>query len=276
MDKVWNFLAELATTAGVRLLLAIVVLVIGLKLIKWTIKIIAKGKGYQKMEAGVQSFFKSFLNIVLDILLFITVASIVGIPITSFVTLLASAGVAIGLALQGALSNLAGGLMILIFRPFKVGDFIEANGHSGTVRAITVFYTILVTPDNKHVTMPNGSLTNSSIVNYSSEDTRRLDLTYSVSYDADIGKVKQLLLQAAETHQLVRKEPAPMARLKEHGDSSLNFLLRIWCRSGDYWTVQYDLLESVKTAFDQEGISIPYPQLDIHLKSAGTAENTES
>ena len=180
---------------------------------------------------------------------------------------LASCGVAIGLALQGSLSNFAGGLMILFFKPFKVGDFIEASGESGVVTEITVVYTVLTTPDNKRVTIPNGSLTNSVIENYSAEPLRRVDLTFSTDYGCDIDMVKTVIGKLVEEHPLALAEPEPFVRLSAHGDSALTYAVRVWCKSEDYWTVHFDLTESVKKAFDQHDISIPYPQMDVHIKN---------
>jgi small conductance mechanosensitive channel len=177
--------------------------------------------------------------------------------------MLASAGVAIGLALQGALSNLAGGLMILFFKPFKVGDMIEADGHSGVVLGITVFYTILTTVDNKRITLPNGKLTNTSVVNYSSEKTRRVDFVFSVDYESDVDKVKTILMDVISKNELILDDPAPVARLKKHNDSSLDFAVWVWCEGKDYWHVFFDMNENVKKAFDKNGIDIPYPHLEI-------------
>lgn len=274
MDKIWNFLIDLAATAGIRILLAVLTLVIGLKLVKWIGKLLVRGRGYQRLDAGVQSFLKSFITIALDILLFFTIAGILGIPTTSFVTLLASAGVAIGLALQGALSNLAGGLMILIFRPFRIGDFIETNGQSGIVNSITIFYTILITGDNKHITLPNGTLTNSAIVNYSAEETRRLDLSFSVSRKADIEQVKSILLETASKHPLTRTTPdEPFARLSAQTDKSLDFILRVWCNAADYWTLHFDLQEQLKVRFEEAGIETPIAQMGVRISNESQNES---
>ena len=190
---------------------------------------------------------------------------ILGIPTTSFITALASCGVAIGLALQGALGNLAGGIMILIFKPFKIGDYITTASNSGTVSNITIMYTVLKTPDNKVITIPNGTLTNSVIENYSSSDKRRVDLVFTTAYDCDIDKVREILLAAANGHAKVLHEPEPFARLTKHGDSSLEYTMRVWCNADDYWDVNFDLIETVKRDFDANGISIPYPQMDVHI-----------
>lgn len=264
-NKILEKLVEIGSTYGIKLIVALVVLIGGIKLIKALTKWLRKSPKMEKVEPSLHSFLISFSKILLYILLIITVAMILGIPATSFITILASCGVAIGLALQGSLSNFAGGIMILLFKPFKVGDFIEANGESGTVEEITVVYTVLLTPDNKRVTIPNGTLTNSVIENYSAEKTRRVDLKFSTAYSADIDTVKSVLTKVAESHPLALKDPAPMVRLSEHSDSALTYTVRVWCKNEDYWDVYFDITEKVKKAFDENGIEIPYPQLDVHM-----------
>ncbi|MBR5525110.1 MAG: mechanosensitive ion channel [Clostridia bacterium] len=266
-QNVLDSLIELATSWGLKLLGALVVLVVGLRLIGWLKKWLQTSPKLDKLDSGLRSFLISFSGIVLYAVLFITIAMVLGVPATSFITILASCGVAIGLALQGSLSNFAGGLMILFFRPFKVGDFIEASGESGTVTEITVVYTVLTTPDNKRVTIPNGALTNSVIENYSAEPLRRVDLTFSTGYDCDIEQVKSVIGKLVAEHPLALTEPEPFVRLSAHGDSALTYAVRIWTKSEDYWTVYFDMTEGVKKAFDQNGISIPYPQMDVHVKN---------
>lgn len=258
-----KYIAELGTTVGAKLLLGLLILVIGLKLSKWIIKIIGKGHAFQKLDVSVQSFVKSLAKVLLYALVISSACITWGVPSTSFMTIFASAGVAIGLALQGALSNFAGGLMILFFKPFKVGDYIESNGASGTVKEITIIYTILQTNDNKTVTIPNGALTNSVVTNCSTEATRRVDLTISTDYDNDIDLVRKVLLDVAYGHELVLKDPEPFVRLGAHGASSLDYTFRVWCKGADYWTVCFDMLENIKKAFDANGISIPYQQVQI-------------
>lgn len=263
-----QFFDGLISSAGgfaVKLLVAILIFVVGIIVSKFIVNAIFKLKGVKKLEDGVEGFLRGLLKIVLYFVVFMTSAGIVGIPMTSLVTLLASFGAAIALALQGGLGNLAGGIMILIFKPFKVGDYIEAESCAGTVKSITVFYTVLKTPDNKTVSLPNGALTNSPITNFSTEDTRRIDLTFSVSYDSDIEKVKNLLLENAKAHELVLGDPAPFARLMTQNSSSLDFVLRVWVKKDDFWTVRFDLNESTKKLFDENGIKIPFPQLDVHM-----------
>lgn len=261
-----SLITQFATSMGLKLLGAIIIFVLGLKLTSWLCKIIRTSPKLDKLDVSLRSFLTSFLRIVLYIVLLITIAMILGVPVTSFITILASCGVAIGLALQGSLSNFAGGLMILFFKPFKVGDYIEAQGESGTVVGISVVYTELLTPDNKRITVPNGALTNSSIKNYSAETLRRVDLTFGVAYDSNDETVKNIILSAIAAHPNALKDPAPFVRLSQHGDSALVYTARIWCNNADYWTVYFDILETVKAEFDKNGISIPFPQMDVHIK----------
>ena len=264
-QAILNFLVELATTWGIRLLGAIVVLVVGLKLVGWLRKFIKTSPKLDQVDPGVRSFLSSFAGIGLNILLVIVIAGMIGIPATSFITILASCGVAIGLALQGSLSNFAGGLMLLIFKPFKVGDFIEVCGETGVVKEITVVYTVLLTTDNKRITLPNGTITNSVIENYSAEDLRRVDLTVNTAYSCDIEKVKAIVTTLAEQHPLALAEPAPQVRVSAHGDSSLTYVVRVWCKNENYWDLYFDLTESIKKAFDENGVEIPFPQMDVHV-----------
>lgn len=265
--SIFSFLLEFATSFGIKLLGAIIILVVGLKCTSWIAKLIRTSSKLDKLEVSLRSFLASFIKIALYIVLVITVAMILGVPATSFITILASCGVAIGLALQGSLSNFAGGLMILFFKPFKVGDYIEASGESGTVVEISVVYTELLTVDNKRITIPNGALTNSTIKNYSAEELRRVDLTFSVAYDSNDSKVKSLISDVIEAHPGALKDPEPFVRLSQHADSALVYTVRIWCNSADYWAVYFDVLENVKAAFDQNGITIPFPQMDVHINN---------
>ncbi len=264
-DVISAYLTQFITTWGFKLLGAIIVFVVGIKCIKALVKFLKASPKLDKLDDSLRSFLASFSNIVLYVLLVITIAMILGVPATSFITILASCGVAIGLALQGSLSNFAGGLMILFFKPFKVGDFIEASGETGTVVEISVVYTVLLTPDNKRITLPNGALTNASIKNYSSEDTRRVDLTFSADYSCDVETVKKVISEVIEAHPLALKDPAPFVRLSAHSDSALTYTARIWTKTADYWDVYFDVNESVKIAFDKNNIKIPYPQLDVHI-----------
>lgn len=264
-SKILNFVVEFATSWGIRLLAALVVLIVGLKLIKVFAKWLKNTQKLNKLDPGLRSFLASFSNILLYFVLVITIASILGIPATSFITILASCGVAIGLALQGTLSNFAGGLMLLLFKPFKVGDYVEVSGESGTVAEISVVYTVILTNDNRKITIPNGSLTNSVIENYSAEKERRVDLTFNTSYNCDIEKAKQVINDVVNAHEKVLSDPAPFVRLSSHSDSALTYTVRAWCNTEDYWDVYFDLTEQVKVAFDKNGIEIPYPQMDVHV-----------
>lgn len=266
-NKILQDLLSLATAWGVKLLAALVVLVVALKIIGSIKKFIKKSPKLDKLDPSLRSFLSSFASIGLYILLVVIIAGMIGIPATSFITILASCGVAIGLALQGSLSNFAGGLMILLFKPFKVGDFIEASGETGTVTEITVVYTVLLTVDNKRITIPNGTLTNSVIENYSAEELRRVDLSFNTAVDCDMDKVKGIIEELAAAHPLVLAEPAPFVRLSAHSDSALTYTVRVWCKNEHYWDVHFDLNESVEKSFGQNNIAVPYPQMDIHVKN---------
>lgn len=265
MQNFLEYLKQLGTDVGLKIIFGLVVLFVGMKLAKWVVKLVSKGKGFGKLEVSVQSFLLSFIKIVLYALVIASAAIIWGIPTTSFLTIFTSAGVAVGLALQGALSNFAGGLMILIFKPFKVGDFIENGAVMGTVKDITIIYTILHTVDNKVVTIPNGTLTNSNVINYSALPSRRVDIKFSAGYHDDIEKVKSVLMGVAEAHEKVLKDPTPFVRLTAQGSSSLDYTFRVWCAGPDYWDVYFDMMERVKMAFDENGISIPFQQVDVHM-----------
>lgn len=252
---------------GLHLLYAIIFVVIGLKIAKWLSKRIKRMKLLQRIDPNVASFVSNSSLLVLRIVVLVIAALIIGVPGSAFITLFGSAGVAIGLALQGSLSNLAGGLMLLFFRPFTVGDYIKTGSDEGTVKQISAFYTTILTIDNRRVILPNGELTNSRLINYSAEPTRMLDLAFSVSYDSDPEKVRRVLLACAAENPHVLCEPAPAAPMTAHGDSAITFNLRAWAAKENYGAARFGLIESVKVAFDREGISIPYPQMDIHMKT---------
>lgn len=258
---------DLISSIGIKLICSIIIFIIGVKLIKWLSRIIKTSKKLDNIESGVRTFLSSFVVVVLYIVLFITIAMIIGIPTTSFIAALASAFAAIGLALQGTLSNFAGGIMILIFKPFKVGDYICApkEDAEGTVEEISLVYTILKMPDNTVVTIPNGTLTNSVVKNLTSVELRRVDIDFTTSYDCDIDKVKGILMGIVSSHPLIQKDPEPTARLSQHSDSALVYSVKAWCKTEVYWDVRFDLMETVKKEFDKNNITIPYPQLDIHM-----------
>jgi len=262
-----NKLIDMCISVGGKLLAAILVLVVGSILIKCLVKALRKSKMSKRADPTVHNFLISMIRIGLYVLLIVTLIAIMGVPMASIVAVIASAGVAVGLALQGSLSNLAGGIMLLIFRPFKLGDFIDASGFSGTVMDIGIFYTTLKTGDNKAITIPNGSLMNDSVINYSVHETRRVDLTFGVAYGTDVEKVKALLLEEAGKHDKALKDPAPFCRLSKQNESSLDFVLRVWVNSGDYWQVNFDLLERINARFEAEGIKIPFNQVDVNIKN---------
>jgi small conductance mechanosensitive channel len=265
MDKVLDKLFDGGVDFGIKLIVFCLILLIGFKLIKIFIKLIKKGRGFNKLEKSVQTFVISFINITLKCLVFITGLGYIGIPMTSLITLFGTASLAIGLAMQGGLTNMVGGLMILVFKPFKVGDWIESNGYSGSVEEITIFYTILKTLDCTRVVMPNGELANTNVKNFSSNAKRRLCVDFSVSYGSDIDKVKKVLLEVISKEDLILDDEEIFVRLTDHADSALIFTVRVWTKNSDFWDVKFNLLENVKKAFDKNKIEIPYPQLDIHM-----------
>ena len=244
---------------------AIIVLVVGLLLIKLLTKRLGKIIDERNLDPTLKPFVKSLSSATLKILLIIAIISILGIETTSFVALFGTAGLAIGLAFQGSLSNFAGGVLILITKPFKVGDYVEAGGHAGTVEAIQVLYTNLVTIDNKVIRIPNSNLSNASIVNYSEKATRRVDLKFGAAYEADFSKVIRILSEIAAKHPLILQDPEPFVRMSEHAESAVIYTVRVWVSTEDYWTVYFDFIEQTKQSFDAENISIPYPQVDVHI-----------
>ncbi|HHW68485.1 mechanosensitive ion channel family protein [Defluviitalea raffinosedens] len=260
-----DLLTDKALEFGPRLLGSIVLLVGGLWLIKFLVKIIDRSLGKSKTDESLHSFIISLSRFGLKLILYVTVAATLGVKESSLITALGAAGLAIGLALQGSLANFAGGVLILAFRPFNVGDYIEAQGFSGTVKEIQILYTILLTPDNKKIVIPNGELSNHSVINYSAQDTRRLDLVFGVGYDSDILKAKEILNTIAKKHPLILKDPAWVIGVSELGERSVNFDVKLWCKTENYWTLYYDFREKVKLEFDKEKITIPYPQMDIHI-----------
>jgi len=250
---------------GPKLLLAIITLIIGLWIIKHFVKLAEKGMHKGKTDKTLQPFMKSLLGWVLKILLFLSVASMVGIETTSFIAIFSAATLAIGLALQGSLSNFAGGVLLLIFKPYKIGDLIEAQGHLGVVKHIQIFNTILLNPQNKTIIVPNGAVASNSITNYSEEGQLRVDLSAGISYDSDIRKAKDVLMKVLEKNPKVLKDPAPFVGVSELGDSSVNFAVRPWATVEDYWDVYFGINEEIKYALDEAGITIPFPQMDVHM-----------
>ena len=264
-EKMLQDLCADSVSFVINLLLAVLLLVIGSKLIKRLRRFIHTARAFEKMDKSVHAFVDSFAAAVLYTLLFLSAAMVLGIPTTSVMTLVASAGVAIGLALQGALANFAGGLLILLFKPFRVGDYIVTESGEGTVIDITVVYTTLQTLDRRHITLPNGALTNAAVINCSAEALRRIDLKFSAAYTCDVEKVKAVLTKVAADNPLVVDDPPAVVRLLAHDSSALVYTLYVWCDESNYWAVYYDMQEQVKAAFDAAGITIPYPQMDIHF-----------
>jgi len=251
-----------------QLLLALLVLIIGLWIIKRIVRLFHAGLRKTEADEALALFLGNLLSILLKALLLISVASMIGIETTSFIALLGAAGLAIGLALQGSLANIAGGVLILVFRPFRVGDFIDAQGVSGTVRHIQIFSTILHTGDNKVVVVPNGKLSNDVITNFSRESTRRVDLLFGIGYNDDIALAKQVIADTIAADGRALSEPAQKIVVSELADNSVNITVRVWVEAAEYWNVRFALLENVKINFDANGISIPYPQRDVHLHPA--------
>ena len=250
--------------AGGRIIGAILIFVVGRFLISFIKKLLSKLLMKRHIDAGIQSFIKSLVNILLTILLIIAVIGKLGVETTSFAALLASAGVAVGMALSGNLQNFAGGLIVLLFRPFKVGDWIESQGVSGTVREIQIFHTILTTADNKVVYIPNGAMSSGVITNYSRLDTRRVEWIVGVDYGEDIDKVKSVVNELIQKDNRILKEPAPVIALHALDSSSVNVTIRAWVANGDYWNVYFEMNKNIYDEFNRQGIDFPFPQMTIH------------
>lgn len=268
-EKDWSTqFKEIAFDYAPKIVAALAILIIGLFVINMFVRLSKRLMQKREIDATLQKFLGDFLGWTLKILLFVVVASKLGIETTSFAAIIGAAGLAIGLALQGSLSNFAGGVLIMIFKPFKIGDFIEAQGVMGTVKEIQIFTTQLQTPGNKLAIVPNGSLSNGNIINYSAEEKRRVDLVFGVSYDADIKQTKEVLMNLLTSHPKVLKDPAPMVTVLELADSSVNFAVRPWVHTPDYWDVFFDMQENGKEALDAAGIEIPYPH-SVEIQKKG-------
>ncbi len=265
MEKVLDWLQTEGLALGVKIVLALVVLIIGL----WVIKLIMKAVGrlFEKRETdpSLRPFLSGIISIMLKIVLVISVIGMAGIKTTSFIAILGAAGLAVGMALSGTLQNFAGGVMILIFKPFKVGDYISAQGYDGTVKEIQIFNTIISTVDNKRVIIPNGGLSTGAMVNFNHEEKRRVDFTFGIGYSDDIDKARKIILDVASKHGKVLTDPEPFVMVSELADSSVNFAVRLWVNTPDYWSVFFYMNENVKKEFDNNGVSIPFPQTDVHV-----------
>jgi small conductance mechanosensitive channel len=259
-------LTELAIQYGGKLLLALITLVIGLWLINRLVRMIKKVFALRSFEQTLQSFLTSFISILLKVLLVISVVSMLGVQMTSFIALLGAAGLAVGMALSGTLQNFAGGVVLLILKPFKVGDFIEAAGFMGTVKEIQIFHTILATPDNKIIVIPNGTLSNGALTNFSTEPQRRVQWIVGIDYTSDIDLARSIVKDILESDSRVLKDPEIFIGVGELADSSVNLTIRAWTDGADFWPVFFDVNEKVKKRFDAKGIIIPFPQHTVHLQ----------
>lgn len=265
LSRVLDSLVEQGAALGWTLIKALLVFIVGRFLISMINKLVQRVLLKRNIDPSIKTFVGSLIHIVLMILLIVSVVGALGVQTASFAALLASAGVAIGMALSGNLSNFAGGLIILIFKPYKVGDFIEAQNLSGTVREIQIFHTVLTTTDNKVIYIPNGSLSSSAVINYSYQQVRRIDWTFGVEYGTDYAKVKGVLEEILAKDERILQEPAvPFIAMSQLADSSVNYVVRVWVNSPDYWNVYYDITRIVYERFNAEGIGFPFPQLTIH------------
>lgn len=267
METMATKMLDWALGSGVKLIIGIILIVIGFKIINKLLKRFVTFSEKRNIDMTLVKFTRSFIGIFLKGLLVILIAGgYWKLELSGLAALVASAGVAIGLALQGSLSNFAGGFIILLLRPFKVGDYIKTGQFEGSVEQIGAFYTSLTTVDNKLVLIPNGTLSNGTLINYSAKDTRRVDLIFSAGYECDILKVRSVLKEIVSKNKLIIDYPEPFVGLFEQGPNSLNFAVRVWVNTPDYWTVYFDLLEQAKIRFDEENISIPYHQMDLYVK----------
>ncbi len=260
-----NFFTNTLPNFALKLLIAGAVVALGFLLVKYLMKLIQKTKLFQKADPNAQSFLTNFFSAALKIIIVLIAVIILGVPEASIVALIGSCGIAIGLALQGGLSNIASGIIIMICKPFKVGNFVDSSAATGTVKDIGIYYTKLTTPDNIDVMVPNSAICNATVKNLSAQDLRRVDFDFNVSYDTDLDLARKVLLASAQVNDKVLKEPAPEVFVASHNESSITLKLRLWCNSADYWGVYFDMWEDVKKAFDKFGIHIPYNHLDVTL-----------
>jgi small conductance mechanosensitive channel len=257
---------DLVMFYGPKLVGAILVLVIGLWVIKLIQKAVRKTFDKREVDISLRGFLNSMIGILLKIMLIISVVGMLGVQMTSFIAILGAAGLAVGMALSGTLQNFAGGVMILIFKPFKVGDFIDAQGHMGSVKEIQIFNTILKTPDNKTIIIPNGGLSNSSMTNFSTEPQRRVDFVFGIAYGDDVDKARKVLSKLINDDDRILKDPEPFIVVSELADSSVNLVVRVWADAANYWGIYFDLHEKVYKTFSKEGLNIPFPQMDVHVQ----------
>lgn len=267
LEKFLEKVIDFATHAGIKILISLIVLIVGFKLISFIVKKLKNGKALSHMDPSVRTFMISSINISLKVVLIVTVASYIGVPMTSVITLIGSAGVAIGLALQGGLSNIASGIMILLFRPFSVGDYICVNDYEGNVISIGIFHTTLLTYDNRRVIIPNSVLTANSLINLTAEKVRRVDIDFSASYSDSSDEVRNVVLKTSAKIPEILNDPPIKAVMVSYGDNAVNYRALVWCKTEDYWNVKFALTEEIKKSFDRENIEIPFPQIDVHIKN---------
>jgi small conductance mechanosensitive channel len=265
LSRLVELLKELIMQYGLQLLGAIVALIIGLWIIRILTRVFTRMMEKRDVDPSLRSFFRTAFNIVLKILLVISIATMVGVPMTSFVAILGAIGLAVGLALSGTLQNFAGGVIILLLKPYRVGDFIEAQGFTGTVKEIQIFHTIMLTVDNRTVIIPNGPLSTDALTNFSAEPIRRVDLTIGISYGDSYDKARDVLTEMIHTDNRILKDPEPFIGLHQLADSSINLTVRLWVKSEDYWGVYFDMNNKVYKILPEQGLSFPFPQMDVHL-----------
>jgi len=265
MESLITLLKEYSIQYGMRLLGGLIVLVVGLRIVSFLTRRFKAFISKSNVDNSLKPFLQNLVVISLRLMVFIVVLGTMGVEMTSFAALLASAGVAVGLALSGTLQNFAGGVVLLVLKPFKVGDFIEMGQNKGVVTGIQVFYTYLKTADNRVIIIPNGAVSSGALINYTSMPTRRVDIPLGISYNDNIDKVRGIVMGLAENHELVLKDPAPVMFVTAHADSAIEISFRVWTNTPDYWTVYFFMMEEIKKTFDREGISIPFPQHDVHL-----------
>lgn len=276
MSNIKEYLKTFATIALPKLLGTILIVVAGWIAVKIIISVVRKALDKSgKLDVSLVNFILNTINICLKVLILLSALTNLGISTTGIIAAFSACAVAISLALKDSLSNIAAGIIMLISRPFSTGDFVEADGCTGTVLKIDLVHTTLRTPDNRQVVIPNGQLMNMTITDYSKESNRRVELKFSISYDNDPEAAKKIMLDASEAHSLVLKDPEPFARVTEHGDSGVIIILRVWCKNADYWTVHFDLLENIRRDFDKNGIVIPYNQLDVRIVGKDETEENK-
>lgn len=267
LQHYWTLIQAYVSTYGLKVIGALFVLIVGLWIIRIMVRSLHKGMTKRLDNPTLVSFAVSFIGVLLKVMLVISIMGMIGIEMTSFIAVLGAAGLAVGMALSGTLQNFAGGVLVLTFKPYKVGDFIEALGHAGVVKEIQIFNTVLNTPDNKIIFIPNGKIYSESITNFSHEPLRRVDFKFGIGYDVDYDKAKAVLQDIISKNELILTEPQAFIGLVEMADSSVNIVVRVWVEAANYWSVFFSTNETVFKEFSKQGINIPYPQMDVHIKS---------